>query len=166
MKIELKNVKYYSGMSEETNAFTADVYADGKKVGYAKNEGCGGNTFVSCFAETRTQFQRVEAYCKSLPAIPYKYGDEDFSMESDLENVVDQLFEKWLNDKETKKLEKKMIDHIMWGVPNGYSYCSVKFKRPLNQIPHPILQNYLDEYKKKFKDGEKFLNTNLVGYNL
>jgi len=39
MKVELKNVKFSEHMSEETNAFTADVYVDGKKCGYAKNDG-------------------------------------------------------------------------------------------------------------------------------
>ena len=41
MNIELKNVKIYAGLSEETIAFNASVYIDGKKVGEAKNSGHG-----------------------------------------------------------------------------------------------------------------------------
>ena len=42
MDITLKNVKIYAGLSEETIAFNASVYIDGKKVGDAKNNGHGG----------------------------------------------------------------------------------------------------------------------------
>ena len=42
MVITLKNVKIYAGLSEETIAFNASVYIDGKKVGDAKNAGHGG----------------------------------------------------------------------------------------------------------------------------
>lgn len=166
MKIELKNVKFYAGMSEETNAFTADVYADGKKIGYAKNDGCGGDTWINAYPNCFDLLRSAENYCKSLPDITWKYGDEDFSMKSNLENVVDNLFEKWLHEKEQKKLEKKMETSIMWGVPNGFTYTQVSFKKPLNQIDKKILQSYLDKYKRTFKQGEKFLNTNLVGFDL
>ena len=44
MKIELKNVKFYESMSEETNCFEADVFINGKKIAYAKNTGQGGST--------------------------------------------------------------------------------------------------------------------------
>jgi hypothetical protein len=87
-------------------------------------------------------------------------------MKSNLEHVVDDLFEKWLTDKELKKFEKKMINHIMWGVPNGSSHYHVKFLKPLNQIDREILQKFLNKYKKDFKTGEQFLNTNLEGFIL
>ncbi len=31
-------------MSEETNCFVADLYINGKKIGYVKNDGRGGCT--------------------------------------------------------------------------------------------------------------------------
>lgn len=45
MKIELKNFQFFERMSEETNAFVADVYVNGVKVAYAKNDGRGGETY-------------------------------------------------------------------------------------------------------------------------
>ena len=83
-----------------------------------------------------------------------------------LEYYVDDLFEEWLKQKEQKKLEKKMVDSLMWGIPNGYSYRFVKFKKPLNQIDRTLLQSYIDKYKREFKENEVFLNTNLEGFNL
>ena len=51
MRIELKNVKIYAGLSEETVAFNASVYVDGKKVGDAKNTGHGGSNDVNVFTK-------------------------------------------------------------------------------------------------------------------
>ena len=39
---ELKNLKIYESMSEETTCFSATLYLDGKKVGELANRGCGG----------------------------------------------------------------------------------------------------------------------------
>ena len=83
-----------------------------------------------------------------------------------LEHKVDELFEEWLKQKETKKFEKKMVNSLLWGVPNGQTYHQVKFKVPLNQIPRERLQQFIDKYKEEFQEGEVFLNTNLEGFNL
>lgn len=40
--VSMKKVVVHEDMSEETLCFTADVYFNGKKVGVAKNNGCGG----------------------------------------------------------------------------------------------------------------------------
>lgn len=166
MVIELKGVKFFERMSEETNAFVADVYVNGKKCGYAKNDGHGGNTYVSSYPNQRGLFEKAEKYCKMLPDETWDYLGETHSIKSDIEVVVDQLFESWLKDKDTKKMEKKMETRLMWGVPNGFRYTEVNFKKPLNQIDKTILQGYLNKYKKDFKQGEVFLNTNLQGFNI
>lgn len=42
MNLELRNVKINKAMSEETNCFSADVWADGVKSGVVSNHGHGG----------------------------------------------------------------------------------------------------------------------------
>jgi len=42
MKLELKNIKVLASLSEETPAYTATLYADGKKVCDVSNHGHGG----------------------------------------------------------------------------------------------------------------------------
>lgn len=42
MRLELRNVHYYPRMSEETNAFDATVYMDGKPAFMVSNRGTGG----------------------------------------------------------------------------------------------------------------------------
>ena len=78
-----------------------------------------------------------------------------------LESVIDDLVTAELEKKEQKKLEKKMVDAILWGKPNGHSYTQVKFKIPLSKIPLMQLQGVVNKYKTELKEGEQFLNTNL-----
>ena len=167
MDVQLKNIKFAEHMSEETNAFTADVYYKGKKVGYTKNDGRGGCTFTHPYSiELRPLLNECEEYCKGLPPHKVTFQGKEHTLNMDLELVVDTLFEDWLNEKEKKKVERKMKNSLLWGVPKSSSYQQVKFKRPLSEIPKPLLQNYIDKYKTEFKEGEVYLNTNLDGFNL
>ncbi len=159
MKIELKKFQFFERMSEETNAFVADVYVNGVKAGYAKNDGIGGETYIHCYEGKGELIKKAEAFCKSLPK---HYSEEfDFSYDMNLESFIDNLVGEEIKKKDQKKMEKKMEKTIMWGVPNGHSYKQVPFKVPLDKIPLLQLQGYVDKYKKDFKKGEQFLNTNL-----
>jgi hypothetical protein len=174
MKIELKNVKINLTFSEETTMFMADLFINGVLAGEANNDGRGGCTFYSVRtydAKKRTflsdsekernkeLLKQAEAYCLSLPKV--RVEEYDFEFDMNLEHFIDDLVEAELKKKEQKKFEKKMIDTILWGIPNGHSYIQVKFKVPLAQIPTTRLQEVVDKYKKELKEGEVFLNTNL-----
>lgn len=47
-KVELKKVQFSERMSEETYCFSADIYFNGKNIGYCENRGHGGSTDVHC----------------------------------------------------------------------------------------------------------------------
>jgi len=167
MNIQLKNVKFSEHLSEETNAFTANLYVDGKRIGYIRNDGRGGNTNVQPYdIEHKEKFREVEEYCKTLPDRSYTLGEHSGTYSMNLEHFVDDLFEHWLKQKEVKKLERKMKTHLMWGVPNGNSYKSVNYKRPLTDFPPNVLQQEIDKWKQQFEVGEEILNTNLGNFNL
>ena len=159
MNIELKKIKVAANMSEETTAFTAELFINGKNIGYVKNDGHGGCTDYHNNPDEKSKeaLKAAEAYCLTLPEVDYG----TFKHKMDLETFIDDLLEKHLKEKEQSKLTKKMVDTVMWGIPNGHSYTQVKFKVPLAQIPTEKLQSYLDKYKKDFDKDEKFLNTNL-----
>jgi hypothetical protein len=174
MKIELKNVKINLTFSEETTMFMADLVINGVLAGEANNDGRGGCTFYSVRtydAKKRTflsdsekernkeLLKQAEAYCLSLPKV--RVEEYDFEYDMNLEHFIDDLVTAELEKKEKKKLEKKMLDTIMWGKPNGHSYMQVKFKIPLAKVPTTRLQEVVDKYKKEFKSGDVFLNTNL-----
>jgi hypothetical protein len=161
MKIELKNVKINLTFSEETTMFMGDVYVNGKKTAYANNDGRGGCTFYNSYHSPNNDedLRQAEAYCLSLPKV--RVEEYDFEYDMNLEHFIDDLVTAELEKKEKKKLEKKMLDTIMWGKPNGHSYMQVKFKIPLAKVPTTRLQEVVDKYKKEFKSGDVFLNTNL-----
>lgn len=46
MKIELKAIKYSASLSQETYAFTAKMYVDGKKYADVSNNGGGGPNLI------------------------------------------------------------------------------------------------------------------------
>jgi hypothetical protein len=63
--VQLKNVKVSHHMSEETTAFTATLYINGKRAAYVKNTGQGGDNwprFIDRNVETA-----FHAMCKALP---------------------------------------------------------------------------------------------------
>lgn len=47
MNFDLKRVKYSEHLSEETPAFTCEIWENGKLIAYCKNDGCGGNNLIT-----------------------------------------------------------------------------------------------------------------------
>jgi len=163
MKIELKQIKFSEALSEETNAFTANLYINGIKVGYCKNQGHGGCTnYNADTPEFRILIADAEAYCKTLPNVKYK----GMEWAQSLENVIDQLMEDWLDAKEVKKMERKMKTCILIGIPNANKYAYYNFKRPLSEIPKGELLGRVLNIKDKLDTGEVILNTNLVSLGI
>jgi hypothetical protein len=111
MKIELKRFTTNTRLSQETTAFAADVWVDGKKVGYAENDGHGGCTLVRLDPSVR---DAVETHAKTLVPAEYK------SFTSGAEWVVDQLVETELQKRHDKSFEK----HIAKTDAKERAHCS------------------------------------------
>jgi hypothetical protein len=170
MKIELKQIKYYQRLSEETNCFTAYVYVDGIKCASAENRGVGGNTDVwPLDIKYKEIVKNAEEFCKTLP--PYVFSDGD-TMPYTLESLVDELLEKHLNEKhkekQAKKMEKLFNDAIVIG--NDKEYISFKLKNPLSfylengkiLIFQLTIKNLINEKLKKYEaQNYRLLNTNI-----
>ena len=100
MKLQLKKIKIYDELSEETICFTAELYADGKKVATVKNDGRGGSTDVYFTEGWRSELaQQVIQFAKDNPAV-HKFSWGDF-VGSQVEDHVDRLLDLWL-EKKTK----------------------------------------------------------------
>ncbi len=165
--LKLKKVYFSEQMSEETNAFTADVYFRGKKVGYAKNDGCGGDTYTHAYEGMQKLLQEASDYADTLPEIKTNFTNKDgskFAFDSDLEAQVNELFGQWLEKKELTKNSNKGVIYempdgkrpiIYW---QGWSIAKMK-KLPQGRL---MIQGALNKVKAK---GGKVLNTNLQGFN-
>ncbi len=105
MKLTLKNVKHSEFASQETNCFEATVYADGKPMFIASNDGQGGsNRYDWIKGDSREQFDtkwaKVEAYAKSL--------NLEFDFE-EVDQIVGDLLTDWLIRRDMKRLMNKRI---------------------------------------------------------
>lgn len=155
MKIELKRISYSERLSEETNAFAADVYIDGKKVAYAKNDGHGGCTFIHPFPGMRAELEKAEAYCKTLPKYLGKY-------EMNLETKVDELLEEELGKRFMAKVRKKQDKHIILmhktkpGMFLEYGYGKGKNKRMLRDLPADKVKAEVADLLKENPDYKLF----------
>ncbi len=169
MLIELRHLTIHTRMSEETTAFSASLYVNGKKIGTAENTGKGGATIIQADSH---HFWKVigeaEAYCKSLPPIIY----EGEALQVDLELYLNNIVFDFALQKENKRFERKKSSDQFTGIIYGTdtSYKRVTFSDGAgNKIPiDTIVKNnpsYLSEQvkavNKKLKDGERILNTNI-----
>ena len=160
MKIELKNVKINKMFSEETTCFIADVFINGKKTAYAKNDGRGGMTNIQPY--TGMSLDEVYNFCKTLP--------KEFGYPQTLDSVIDDLLFEKEKEKEQKKIDKLCLTNIVWGKENGTSYTKVGFKgnpklEDLKKTAqgNTALKSLIEKVKKEYmKEGEVLFNKNLA----
>lgn len=106
MNITLKRFQHYPRMSEETNAFNADILYEGVVVGTAENDGHGGCTFVHLNDKGRSIPALVEAS---------RLSEMD---ENSLLSIVDDLVEKTIHskwvEKQRKRVEKQLATTVLF----------------------------------------------------
>ena len=100
MNIELKNIKHSEFASQETHCFEATLYVDGKRFCLVSNDGNGGcDNYYPIKRTDGSVYNGVKAINKKLAA-----EHEDIN----LEIVVGNLVNKWLQDKEIKKILRRI----------------------------------------------------------
>ena len=159
MKFELKSIVFSERMSEETNAFTADLFVDGKKLCFVKDNGQGGCIDYQLHDFKNNDYlKEVETYCRLLP--PIVYGET--KLDNNLEMVIGELFEKWLAEKEVKKMEKRFVKSLCYGTPNRYTQLSWG-KHTIEELLKDTVGRVMlqKEITKIKQDGKTILNTNI-----
>lgn len=95
MKLGLRKVKVYDELSEETICFTADLYADGKKVATVKNDGRGGSTDVYFTEGWNSDVAKKIAQLAKENPIVYKFDWGEYKSDT-VEGLVDYMLDQWL----------------------------------------------------------------------
>lgn len=121
MKLQLKSIKYSPSLSQETHAFTANVYLNNKKVGYARNDGIGGCTFVTISEGKPPTNDQILAMLDVIDPNPteYKKNEKNGTFElvpvttrseysRSLDTVVDILVQNFVALREIKKYQNKV----------------------------------------------------------
>lgn len=123
MQIELKKISVSERLSEETLAFTADLYINRYKAGFTSNNGHGGSTDYSHYDDKgRSLIKAAEEYCKSLP--PDVHADilvdgKPMVIDMTLESFIDNLVGKHMEEKSTKAFNRKLDKHAETGIVYG-----------------------------------------------
>ena len=175
LEIQLKNVKLgASFMHQETINFAADIYLNGKKIGFAFNDGQGGCTH--CTPDGRENFailNEVEKHYLAKPAVKYEdYGGGElkYSLDYFIDEEVGKLMDAREIAKVNKKIAKYMINHIVIGNEEKYKagkleeYRIVKYLYPIATIIEKAptkLKEALVNHIAKLGKGEAILNPEL-----
>lgn len=112
MKIALKKLSVNHRLSEETTCFSADLWIDGKKAGYASNRGHGGQTDyhitdrsleakAKAWARTHYQEHGTEEDKRLLAPVEGRGWSPD-----PLEYLIDELVYRVINAKEEAKIAR------------------------------------------------------------
>lgn len=109
-QIELKKFQWYPRLSEETNAFNADVVVDGVTCISVSNAGHGGgNEYWATGLDAKRQAQfkegmaKLQAHVKTLPPLKTEYGELTYN----LDLLIDELVGKQIEAKEANRLRSK-----------------------------------------------------------
>mgnify|MGYP003658490859 FL=1 len=81
MKVELRKVKVYDGLSRETTAFNAELWIDGKLAAYVENHGGGGGHMIRYVDRShgKSAFEDAfNAWTKAMPPVPC---EDDWAIE-------------------------------------------------------------------------------------
>lgn len=162
MKIELKNIKHYPKLSDETNAFSADIYIDDVKTAHAENGGYGAETNIHEYQGKSKLLSDVRMYCKTLPKEHSNEFDVDF--EQTLDYIVDKLVYEDLLKKDKLKIkkyfEKDMKKGICYGTIENYKilyWKNYSLEQLLNyETGKLVIKKALTNLK-----NENILNTNI-----
>lgn len=101
--IELKNIKYFASISEETNAYTATVYVDGKKYAEASNRGHGASDDFHVEKGAESLISLNERIAATYPK------DAQYDLVMDLDLVVGDILEDFIATKNLKSLLSRKI---------------------------------------------------------
>ena len=165
MKLELKKIKISKSQSQETIAFTGELWVSGEKAALLENAGRGGANRIYPFPandENKLKLVReANAYCKTLPPVEYGEGvavnlpmDLEFWISLEVGNIQTQ-----------QQIEKDTKKGIVIGNPKELETYRI-LKLPGNIEKILKLPNGAEQLKNiikkiKLNPGEEILNKNL-----
>lgn len=179
MKIQLKNVQIQDRQSEETTAFTASLYINNHRVGYAKNSGKGGCTDygVDDYHDEKAKelLKEAEEFCLSLDPLklPSMDGEKPITIPMNLEHFIDEMVDEVWDEKEKKRFKNKIKKDQGNGllIGNDKQYRKITWSKKnstysieellASEIGKLSIKTTVKKYKKTMLPEERILNTNI-----
>ena len=150
MKIELKKVKTFPEVSQDSLSFTAYVWIDGKKAGYAHNDGWGGP--VGVYPDTLVKI--LQAHAASLPPVQLitnRKTSESINVQPTVDTVIGDLINTFEAAKEYKLLSAK---HLVFKLKDD---VRIYQSGPINALDMAFYVDNQEDTKKTF-EAEIVLN--------
>jgi len=176
MRIELRSLQIQDRQSEETTAFTASLYINGKKVGYAKNSGKGGSTDYGPDnyhdENLKALIKEAEDYCSGLEPMDLK---ELGKVPMDMEGFIDQIVSEFWQEKENKRFKNKMQKDQLNGllIGNNEKYNKITWPKKnstwsiaellATEVGKKSIKTTIEHYKRLMSPSERIINTNIPG---
>jgi hypothetical protein len=98
MQLELKRISYNARLSQETNAYSADLYMDGRKVATCSNAGHGGCDEVHWLVPEAADL--IDAFFKTVPPIK----SHGYELQPDLELWCGQQVDRFATLKNLRRV--------------------------------------------------------------
>jgi len=138
--ITLKSIKVHHGLSQETHAYTATIYVDGKRFGTVENAGHGGCYKVHPDSRNYSDVSKLEG---RIASTYFPEGVE--SLES--------LCCKLVNTHNVRKELRRLMGRKLVARKNGTSEI---YEWNLKRKP---MQNDFSKWEERFGDDYTLLNT-------
>jgi hypothetical protein len=141
--VELRKVKIARFMSEETTAFTAELWVDGNLLGHVKNDGRGGNNQLDpaqWTPEGHAQIREFEAWCRNQPA--EEFDGKSLSMNCDF--FLGLLLEQYEENAMLKRKCKRNVMIKLVGQEEG-RYSEYKGRTYAPEIAASIREHFGDK---------------------
>lgn len=166
MKIELKNIKHFHALTDETNAFAAKLYVNDVLVAECSDTGKGGCIDIHVVKGRESLLNEAKEYTKSLPSLKTEF---DFDLEMDLELFISQLVSADIVEREYKKSVKKLEpNNIVFGKNQkelAYTWFTSRGNKKVpiaSMLSTPQTRKLLSErIAKLVKEGNQIFNTNI-----
>jgi hypothetical protein len=104
MNVQLKSIKHFPSMSDETEAFNAAIWMNGKKVGTVSNQGCGGPNDWH-FTDKGLEME-LKKHIDQMPPESVTFCGETHEIKMDMDQFFTNLLADYLKAKETARIEK------------------------------------------------------------
>lgn len=166
MKIELKNIKHFYELTDETNAFSAKLYVNDIFTAECSDTGKGGCIDIQVVKGKEKLLKEAEEYTKGLPALKTNYG---FDLDMHLQLYIGQLVDTDIEEREFKKSVKSLEkNNIIFGKSKRemqYTWFTAEGNKKVpiaNMLTSPsakqMLINRIVDLKK---EGNLIFNTNI-----
>lgn len=162
MKLELKNIKIYASLSEETTCYTASLWANGKRVAICKNSGrgeCSDIDFIN--GNNCSEAIEIQEYCRNNPVVSW-FGDKKYTYYDVATRVEEMVIEYQMKQIVKKKQNNEILLHCTkTKTPDYVVNSAIKLKHCIRWYINHNPDYLKNTIRNLTNQGYVIMNTNI-----